>query len=299
VHIPWNAAELVLAIADTGSLSRAARRLGVTQPTVSRRLVELEAQLGETLFVREIAGARPTAFGERLLAPARRMADAGAELERIASGVERGPRGVVRVTAPPGVAATVLAPFAVELRRELPEVQLEVISTIRYVDLVRGEADLAIRMPSSATREAQRDLTVLASIRQPIAAYAAPAYAAKLPRGYGLADVAWIGWPQHLAELAPNPQLAARIPGFRPVFASDDFLVQLAAAVAGIGAIILGTLDSRYDTRRGLVPLAVDLGKLGAVQQLVAARAALAVPRVEAVAQRLVAALQPPKKSRR
>jgi DNA-binding transcriptional LysR family regulator len=298
MHIEWSALQLVLAIAEAGSLSGAARRLSTTQPTVSRRLAELEARLGEPLFVREVQGATPTGFGERLLEPARRMADAGAEVEHVASGVERGPRGTVRITAPPGIAYTMLAPFAAELRARLPELQLEVISTVRYVDLVRREADLAIRLASAGQLDAQRDLVTLASAQHPIAAYATPAYAASLPRGYGFADVGWIGWPPPFEELAPNPQLAARIPGFRPVFAADDFLVQLRAAEAGIGAIILSTFQSRFEPPRRLAALALDFGKLTSTHHLVCARGALAVPRVHAVAELLAAELQPVTASR-
>jgi len=294
VHIPWDAVQLVLAVADTGSLSRAAKRLQVTQPTVSRRLAELEAELGEPLFVREVSGARLTALGERFVEPARRMADASVEIERVAAGAERGPRGTVRISAPPGVAASVLAPFAAALRGELPDVQLEVIATIRYVDLVRGEADLALRLAGTGIRERRRDLVELASLRHAVAAYAAPAYSARLQRGFTLADVAWIGWPPALAHLPPNPQLAARIPSFRPVFASDDFLVQVRAAEAGVGAIILSELAPPPL----LAKLALELGPLAATHQLVAARGALVVPRVAAVAERLVAALQPKRQRR-
>ena len=287
MHIPWDAVQLVLAVADTGSLSRAAKRLQVTQPTVSRRLAELEAQLGEPLFVREVSGARLTAFGERFVEPARRMADASAEVERVAAGAERGPRGTVRISAPPGLAAQVLAPFAAGLHGQLPDVQLEVIATTRYVDLLRGEADLALRLAGTAVRERRRDLVVLASLQHAVAAYAAPAYAKRLPRGATAADIAWIAWPPSLAHLPPNPQLAARIPEFRPAFTSDDFLVQLRAAEAGVGAVILSALAPP----RTLAKLALELGPLTATHQLVAARGALVVPRVAEVAQRLTAAL--------
>ena len=274
----------MLAIVDTGSFSRAARTLSITQPTVSRRLAELEAMFGEPLFVREVHGATLTSFGERLLEPARRMAEASADVERIASGAERGPRGVVRITAPPGIAHALVAPFAAELRTRLPEIELQVVSTVRYVDLVRREADLAIRVPSPGVHGAPRDLVTLASVTHPVFAFAAPSYAAALPRGYGFADVGWIAWPPPLEEIAPNPQLAARIPGFRPVFAADDFLVQLRAEDAGIGAIILSSFQSRFEPPRALVRLALDFGPITSTHQLVAARGALAVPRVQAVA---------------
>lgn len=288
MHIDWNAIQLVLAVAESGSLSGAARTLATTQPTISRRLAELEAQIGEPLFVREVRGARLTSFGERFVEPARRMADAGADVARIASGADKDPRGVVRITAPPGIAFALLAPLAATLRTELPEIQLEVLSTVRYLDLVRREADLAIRLVTAARRETQRDLVVLAQVSHPVVAYAAPRYRASLPKRYGFADVAWIAWPPPFDDLPPNPQLAARIPSFRPAFAADDFLVQLRAAEAGLGAIIL----SRFLPPKTLVPLDLELGKLTASHQLVCARASLTIPRVHAIATRLAAELK-------
>src|SRR5437868_2915855 len=248
MHISWSDVELFLAVARAGSLSGAAKTLRVTQPTVSRRLAELEGALGEPLFERTVDGAALTAFGERMLEPARRMGDCAADVELVAAGASGGPRGVVRVTAPPGVAFEFLAPLVTHARRQLPEVCLEVISTANYLDLGRREADLGIRMQLADAPPVSRDLVTLASVDFGVAAYSTREYAASLPRGYGLGDVGWIAWAPPMDRLPPNPQLAARIPGFRPVFASDDYLVQLRAAEAGAGAVVLG----RYRSRRAL-----------------------------------------------
>lgn len=299
MHMEWSDLQLVLAIAEGGSLSGAARALRVTQPTASRRLAELEAQLGEPLFVRRVDGTVATSFCERLLEPARQMADAAAAAERAAERGERAPQGTVRITAPPGVAQAMLAPFAIALREQFPEIQLEVISTVRYVDLVRREADLALRIPSTSHRESPRDIAIVKSVKHPIHAYATPAYIATRRRGYGFADVDWIGWPAPLEETPPMPQLAQRIPNFRPVFASDDFLIQLRAAELGIGAIVLSELRTRFDPPPVLAPLALDFGGMAATLQLACARGSLAVPRIAAVAELLAAELEPPAQRRR
>ena len=289
MHIPWGDVQLFLAIAETGSLSAAAKRLLVTQPTVSRRLAELEQSIGEPLFERSVEGTSLTSVGERLVDPARRMAEDVGEIERIAAGASALPRGVVRITAAPGMAFERLAPFAAHLRAVLPDIRLEVLSTIAYVDLARREADLALRFD----RPPQRDLVSLAKLEERVCAFATRKYAARLPRGYGIADVDWVGWTPERAHLPPNPQLAARIPGFRPVFASDDFLVQLRAAEAGVGAIVLGDGMARGRTRPGaLVPLVLDLGKLTSTTYLVCAKSALTIARVRAVADLLVADLE-------
>lgn len=282
MHIPWDDVQLFLAVAEAGSLSGAARRLSTTQPTVSRRIAELEERLGEALFARAVDGVTPTAFAERLLDPARRMAESAAELSRAAEGAETAPQGVVRITAPPGVAFDVGAPFAAWLRGKLPQVRLEVVSTVAYLDLARREADLALRLAAPVGRE----LVTLAKLDLTVGAFAAPSYARSLPKKYGPADVAWIGWAPPFEHLAPNPQLAQLIPGWQPVFTSDDYLVQLRAAEAGIGALFLARVKHRF-ARHALVELDLDLGDLKSSLHLVAAKSALAIPRVRAVAELL------------
>lgn len=273
---------MFIAIAELGSLSAAAKQLQVTQPTISRRLAELERVMGDSLFERTVEGTSLTSFGEQLLEPARRMAEQAGEVERVASGASREPSGVVRITAAPGLAFHVLAPFAALARKKLPDIRLEVSSTTAYVDLARREADLAIRFD----KPPQRDLLLLATMTHPVRAYASRAYAERLPRGYGLADVDWIGWPPAQARLPPNPQLAARIPNFTPIFTSNDFLVQLRAAEAGVGAVILERRKKPFMS--SLVELDIDFGKFATTNYLVCARSALAIARVRAVAELLV-----------
>lgn len=292
MDISWEDARIFLAVAEAGSLSAAAKRLRVAQPTVSRRLVELEAELGEALFVRSVEGARLTGLGERLLEPARRMAEWASELERAAEKNESAPSGVVRITAPPGLAFELLAPFARSLRDELPEVRLEVVSTVRYLDLTRREADLALRIE----RPTQRDLTCLLALELSARPFVARDYAARFSAPPRIADVDWIAWAPPLDALQPNPTLARLIPDFRPSFASDDFLVQMRAAEAGLGAIFLAALEHRFVRETGLVELKVaGLPPVPSGLYLVCAKSALSISRIRAVADLLIAELSPRK----
>jgi DNA-binding transcriptional LysR family regulator len=288
VDIPWEEARLFLAVAESKSLSAAARLLHANQPTLSRRIAQLEARVGEPLFARSVAGMNLTAHGERLLEPARHMARWAAELGRAAAERASAPSGVVRVTAPPGIAGELLAPFAAFLRQALPSLRLEVIATPRYLDIARREADLALRF----ARPPQRDVVPVAELSLPVAAYASPNYAATLKKGHGFEDVRWIAWAPPLDDVPPNPQLQKRIPGFVPAFASDDFLVQLRAAEAGAGAIVLARLRPQPAARDGLRPLDLDLKLPPARLYLVSSRGALDVPRVRAVADLLAAELR-------
>ncbi len=284
VHIPWGDLQLFLAITESGSLSAAAKVLKVTQPTVSRRLAELERVLAEPLFVRSVEGVALTAFGERMIAPARRMAESASEVERAAAGTEATPKGTVRVTAPPGVVYDFLAPLAGHLRELLPEVTLEVMAAVRYVDLVRREADLALRNEPLDRPSRQRDLVCLASPTYTVAAVATREYIARLPRPCRIEDVDWVGWAPPLDHLAPNSFLAARIPGFRPAFAADDYIVQTRAAESGAGAMLFAGPRSRFAPPTRLVRVPLSFGKITTSLHLVAARGSLTVPRIAAVA---------------
>jgi len=297
MNIQWQDLQLFLAIAEEGSLSGAALALRVTQPTVSRRLADLESVLGESLFVRTQGGTALTSFGERLMEPARHMAEWAAEADRTAERAETKPQGSVRITAPPGIAFDFVAPFAAWLKTRLPHVRLDVIVSIEYLDLSRREADLALRFAAPA----QRDVVTLATLDLEVAAFASHAYAKTLPRHYSFADVAWIAWAPPKDNLSPNPELARVIPGFQPVFASDDFLVQVRAAEAGLGAIFLGRVEHRF-IASSLVGLDLDVGPIRRDLYLAAANSALAIPRVRAVADLLVLELKKTvakKKSRR
>lgn len=289
LDLAWDDVQLFLAVAETGSLSSAGKRLRVGQPTVSRRLADLEYRLGYPLFQRHVAGVLLTTAGERLLEPAKRMAEWAGEVARAAGQGERGgPRGVVRVTAPPGVAFDFVAPFAAAVRDKYPELRLAVHASVQVVDLARGEAELALRLRPPVSH----DLMVLGSLEIPNAVVVSRAYAAKLPKRPKFADLDWIAWAPPFEDVTPNPQLAAMIPDFRPAFTSDNYLVQWRACEAGLGAMVAGRVRHRFSLASSIVALDIDLGPHRASSlHLVCAKSALAIPRVRAVADLLLSEL--------
>jgi DNA-binding transcriptional LysR family regulator len=289
MDIEWEDVRVFLAVAETRSMSGAARLLRIGQPTVSRRMASLEDALGYGLFRRTVSGVVLTVGGERLQGPARKMAEWAGELHRAAGAGERKPEGLVRITAPPGIAWEFVAPFSAWLRRKQPGLRIELLSSIHYLDLARGEADLAIRMRPAT----EGDLTTIASLRHRNVVMAAKSYAARLPRRYGFAEVDWICWAPPFDQLPPNPQLEQIIPNFVPVFTCDNFLVQRQAAEAGIGAIIVGDARHRFSRPSSLVPLKIDLGPHGeSAIHLVCAKSALEIPRVRLVADLLAEELR-------
>jgi DNA-binding transcriptional LysR family regulator len=282
MDISWEDVRLFLAVADHGSLTEAARNLRVGQPTVSRRLAELEESLGYPLFDRSVEGTTLTSQGERWLEPARRMAEWAGELRSTAELTDSSPAGIVRITAPPGVAFDFVAPFAGLAREKFPQIQLQILSRVEYVDLSRREADIALRTRAPT----QRDLTVVYSFMHLNDAFASKSYAKRLPKHPKLSDIDFIAWAPPFEQFPPNPQLQQMIPNFRPAFSSDDFIVQLRAVEAGVGAMFMQKVRHRFNRESELVPLGLDLGphaKSGL--HVVCAKSALGVARIRAVAE--------------
>ena len=143
----WDHYRTFLAVVVTGSLSGAARSLGLTQPTVGARHIEtLEAALGTPLFTRSPGGLRPTEAALALRPHAEAMAHAAEALVRTASGEADAARGVIRLTASDVVGAEVLPPILTDFREDHPRIAVELVLSNRSEDLLRGEADIAVRM---------------------------------------------------------------------------------------------------------------------------------------------------------
>lgn len=141
----WDDVRVFVAMARSSSLRQAAEKLGLTHPTVRRRLNELEAATGLTLFHRRSDGLHPTLQGQAFLETAKGVEAAMQELARRAQASDPELRGPVRVTLP-SVMAQLLAPDFAVFAAQWPHVQLIVNSGAAFADLGRMEADVAIRV---------------------------------------------------------------------------------------------------------------------------------------------------------
>jgi DNA-binding transcriptional LysR family regulator len=223
-----------LEVVRDGSLSGAARKLALTQPTVGRHIDALEASLELSLFTRSPQGLKATPAALDLVGYAETMAAASAALRRTASGGAKADRGTVRVAASEMIGCEVLPPILASFRDSHPGITLELALSNRNEDLLRRDADIAVRM----VRPRQKSLVARRIGQSAIGFYAHRSYVEK----YGL--------PKEIAELENHcligfdrNDLALRSLGElpRPVtrdnfgFRCDSDLAQFAALKAGVG----------------------------------------------------------------
>lgn len=142
----WELYRSFLAVVRERSLSGAARALALTQPTIGRHIDALEEALGVALFTRSQAGLLPTAGATQLVPHAESMAAAASALVRAASGEAQEARGAVRITASEMIGTEVLPPILTAFREQQPRIDIELVLSNRSGDLLRREADIAVRM---------------------------------------------------------------------------------------------------------------------------------------------------------
>ncbi|RFB80756.1 LysR family transcriptional regulator [Methylovirgula sp. 4M-Z18] len=145
-NLNWELYRTFLAVLTEGSLSGAARALGITQPTAGRHIETLEAAFGQPLFTRSQTGLLPTQAATALRGYAEAMRNTAAALERAASGRGEEMHGVVRISASEVVGVEVLPPVIAQLRRVHPRLVVELVTTNRIQDLLQREVDIAVRM---------------------------------------------------------------------------------------------------------------------------------------------------------
>ena len=233
--IDWERQRAFLAVLREGSLSGAARVLGAAQPTVRRRIEDLERQLGVALFTRSPAGLTPTALARELAAPAEAMAAAAAAFARTASAEAGAMAGTVRITASEVIGMEVLPPLLTRVREAHPGLVFELALTNRNEDLLARQADIAVRMvrPVQEALVARRVGVIALGLHghtRLLDAWGRPATLAEAKRlpmvGYETENAAVRAFKaMHGLDLTPDTF----------AFRSDSDLAQLAAIRAGLG----------------------------------------------------------------
>ena len=254
----WRLVRSFLAVLDAGSLMGAARALHANQPTLSRHVAELEAQLGAPLFERTGRGVQPTPTALAIAEAARHMQQGAEAMARTLAGRRDLTTGTVRITTSMVAATYLLPPVLAELHRREPGIQLELVASNQLTNLLRREADIAVRM----VRPAQASLIARKLGNVGIGAYAHDSY---LQRA---------GTPREPAELARHTLIgyadddtiqrgfaAMGLPLARDAFTvrTDDQVAygQLVAAGAGIGFVAHYNVPHWAGVRRVLPQLAI------------------------------------------
>ncbi len=233
----WNDLEIVLAVARGGSLSAAARALGVDHSTVFRRLKALEAKVGARLFERLPGGYAATAAGTEMRSAAERVESEIQDLERRLAGRDLRLEGRVRLTAPDDLMEGVLIEPLARFRRRFPGIRIEAVVDNRMLNLTRREADVAVR----PTRDPPEAL-----VGRRIAGIGMAVYASRARRDLlgaaGLADLAgreWIGWEEGGGPAAGAAWTARHLPDGQWVYRTNSMRQQLVACRAGLGLALL------------------------------------------------------------
>jgi DNA-binding transcriptional LysR family regulator len=168
----WALVRSFLAVLDAGSLMGAARRLGAQQPTLSRHIAELEAQLGAPLFERTGRGVTPTATALAIADAARQMESGADQLAMQLAGRRDATSGSVRITTSQVAASYLMPSVLAALQEAEPGIQVELVASNQLSNLLRREADIALRM----VRPAQSSLVARKLAELPIVAAAHQSY---------------------------------------------------------------------------------------------------------------------------
>jgi DNA-binding transcriptional LysR family regulator len=242
----WRLVRSFLAALDHGSLLGAARTLHTSQPTLGRHIAELESQLGVVLFERTGRGLVPTATALKLADAARGMAEGADQLARTLTGAQAENTGTARITASTPVAVHILPPILSQMRQALPDIQVELVSSNTVSNLLRREADIAVRMvrPEQGTLIARKIGDVA------VGAFAHRAYLGRhspLRQPMDLMGHDLIGSDRDTAIL--DGFRASGYPVSKDLFAfrTDDLIVQWEAVRAGMGIGFVPSYMARSD----------------------------------------------------
>lgn len=238
MRIDWDDLRLFLEIARAGTLTAAANRLKLSQPTAGRRLRALEDAVGAALFQRTSGGFRLTDEGEAMFLHAEQMADEAVALERKLVGGARGLEGVLRLSASDWVSSRILSPPLAAFAAAHPGLTVEIVADARLMDLERREADVAVRfVPFSGQDIVQRKF-----LRIRYGLYAARSYLERCgdPIASGDGDGHQLVTMDSAFDSLPDVTwLRQRWPAAGLSFRSNNREAQGAACVAGAGLAVL------------------------------------------------------------
>jgi len=231
LELNWNDLRFVLALARSQSLAGAARRLGVNETTVARRVAQAEQRLGARLFERNLGRLHPTEAGAAVVAGAERVELEVQALESATSGADRLAAGSVRVTSVPIIVNRILVPALPRLLSDHPQLRVELIAEPRDLSLTKREADIALRLarPRKEVRAIARRIGQLD-------------YAVYGPSRRRTEPLPWVTYDDSMADLPQGRWMAERAIRERDAQAQvmvNDAEAMLQGVKAGLGKSLL------------------------------------------------------------
>ncbi|SDQ76808.1 LysR family transcriptional regulator [Pseudovibrio sp. Tun.PSC04-5.I4] len=255
-QLSWDLIAVFVAVAETGSLSAAAKRLHQSQPTIGRQVKAIETALGVSLFYRHQRGLGLTEDGQALLLPAKAMHSAAAQfLLQVEGRKQEGLSGTVRITASHVISNYVLPKLIAEFRVDHPAIQVDLVSSDDAQNLLFQEADIAVRMFNPT----QLDIVAKKIGETPLGLYASQAFLNRVgvPKTReDLFALDWVGYDQ--SDMIIRGMIEAGLTVDRDFFSvrCDDRVVYWelirAGCGVGLGQIGIGSKD------KGLVRLEVE-----------------------------------------
>lgn len=238
--VNWQEIHYFAVFARTGSLSAAARELGVDHVTVGRRITALEDSLGIRLVDRLPRSAVLTAGGRRLAATTSELEASVHALIRQMRGTPETQITTVKISAPPAIAAKLIAPQVAAFHALYPHITLILSGAAEQAALARGEADIAVRLyrPKENGLIARRIGAVHFGL------YATPAVAAQAESA-----LTFIAYDDNLEQVEQQVWLRSILAGRRITFKASDLFGQQEAAHASLGVVVLPTFMGNMDTK--------------------------------------------------
>lgn len=245
----WGDLRVFVAVARAGTTLGAARRLGVSQPTVVRRIAGLEKATGVALFERGRTGYRLTEAGREILPLAEEVGREMAVIADVMASRSRRLTGTIRVTAAEPVVNLLLAPAVLAFQRTHPEVEIQLLISDRFLDLARGEADVALR--ATINRLEDSDLMGRRLAEAPWAVYCSRSYAERKGRPTNLVEAdghALLSSEESAGGFPVMLWLEQAAPNARVVWRSNSLASLHSAVRAGLGLSPLPCLLGRNDS---------------------------------------------------
>lgn len=233
----WNDIRYFLGVARSGSLTRTASDLRVSQSTVSRRIAEFEASIGVALFARHQTGYSLTDGGREVLSHAELVEDGIMALERGAAGLDQTPAGTVRLATAENLATDLIIPAMPAFQERYPGIRLEIVTSTVTAELGRREADIALRVvqPTHGNLKVRRVGHMTYSV------YGSRDYLERHPPAEGgpLGGRHFITWDDSHAHLPAAAWLAREHPGCKVALVVSSLPAQIAAVRAGLGLAVI------------------------------------------------------------